>query len=69
MFPQFMDDENPEERALAIFMDIVLLGKCSEVWVLGDTVSAGMEMEIAKAKQRRQRIRYFNSDYTEVEAL
>ncbi len=69
MFPQFMDDENPEERELAIFMDIVLLGKCSEVWVLGDRLSAGMEMEIAKAKQRRQKVRFFNSDYTEVEAL
>lgn len=38
MFPQFMDDENPEERSLAIFMDIVLMGKCSEVWVLGDRI-------------------------------
>jgi hypothetical protein len=42
MFPQFMDDENPEERELAIFMDIVLMGKCSEVWVLGNTISSGM---------------------------
>lgn len=31
MFPQFMNDTDPEERELTIFMDIVLMGKCSEV--------------------------------------
>ena len=51
MFPQFMDDENPEERELAIFMDIVLIGKCSEVWVLGNTISSGMAREIEVAKK------------------
>jgi len=69
MFPQFMTDENPAERELALFMDIVLMGKCSEVWVLGDTISAGMAIEINKAKQRRQPVRYFNSAFEEVESL
>lgn len=69
MFPQFMDDEEPEQRELALFMDVVLMGKCSELWVLGDRISAGMEAEIAKAKQRRQRIRYFNSKYEEVDVI
>lgn len=69
MFPQFMDDGDPEQRELALFMDIVLMVKCSELWVLGDTVSAGMEAEIAKAKQRRQKVRYFNSKYEEVDAI
>ena len=41
MFPQFMDDENPEERELALFMDIVLLGKCSEMWVLATSSLQG----------------------------
>ena len=69
MFPQFMNDEDPAERELAIFMDIVLMGKCHEVWVLGDTVSEGMAEEISRAKKRRQRVRYFNSTFQEVEAL
>lgn len=69
LFPQFMDDANPEERELAIFMDVVLLGKCSEVWVFGDTVSEGMRTEINVAKKRRQPVRYFNSSFEEVEAL
>lgn len=66
MFPQFMKDTDPVERDLAIFMDIVLMGKCSEVWVLGEMISAGMEIEINKAKQRRQTVRFFNSDFEEV---
>lgn len=69
LFPQFMDDADPEERDLAIFMDIVLLGKCSELWVLGDTVSEGMQAEIEVAKRRRQPIRYFDSEFQEVTAF
>ena len=44
MFPQFMDDKNEEERNLAIFMDIILMGKCQEVWVPGDVISKGMSI-------------------------
>ncbi len=69
MFPQFMDDENPEERELALFMDIVLLGKCSEMWVFGDIISTGMQAELDVAKKRKQKIRHFNSEYREVESL
>jgi len=43
------------------------MGKCSEVWVLNERISEGMEIEIAKAKQRRQKVRYFNSRFEEVE--
>jgi len=69
MFPQFMSDKDPTERDLAIFMDLVLMGKCEELWVLGDTISPGMEIEIDKAKKRRQRVRYFNAHFEEVDSL
>lgn len=68
LFP-FMDDSNEKERDLAIFMDIILMGKCQEVWVLGDVISRGMSIEIEKAKKRRQPVRYFNKDFKEVDAL
>ena len=67
MFPQFMNDDDPAERELAIFMDVILLGKCDELWVFGDTISAGMNIEIEVAKKRKQTIRYFNSKCEEVE--
>lgn len=66
MFPQFMNDDDPAERELAIFMDVILLGKCDELWVFGDIISAGMSVEIEVAKKRRQPIRYFNSKCEEV---
>jgi len=68
LFP-FMDDSNEKERDLAIFMDIILMGKCQEVWVLGDDISRGMSIEIEKARKRRQLVRYFNRNFEEVEAL
>lgn len=41
MFPLFMNDDVPEERELAIFMDVILLGKCDELWVFGDHITEG----------------------------
>lgn len=66
LFPQFMDDEDPEERKLALFMDIILMGKCREVWVFGETISGGMRMEIDRATRRKQPVRYFNDACQEV---
>ena len=68
LFPQFMDDANPYQRDLAIFMGLVLLSKCLELWVFGETVTAGMSVELAKAKQRDIRIRYFTEQLEEVDA-
>lgn len=56
LFPQFMDDDT--ERELALFMDLVLLGKCEELWVFGELVTEGMSAEIAKAKRKNMKIRY-----------
>lgn len=66
LFPQFMDDTSAEERDLAIFMDIVLLSKCDQLWAFGERVSKGMSMEIEKAKRKGQPIRWFDSNCKEV---
>lgn len=66
LFPQFMDDDIQEEHDLALYMDIVLLTKCQELWVFGDIISEGMAMEIAKAKSKGQVIRYFNNKCKEI---
>lgn len=68
LFP-FLDDENPDERRLAIHTDLVLIGKCKEVWVLGDRITVGMRVEIERAKRRRQAIRYFNGEFQEAAVL
>ena len=66
-FPQFMREDLQAERDLALFMDIVLLSKCAELWVFGSTISKGMGMEIEKAKRKGQPIRYFTDDCKEVQ--
>lgn len=67
LFPQFMDDTNPDERALAMFMNMVLLGKCDQLWVFGKTISEGMAAEIGKAEKRGMVIRYFTESMKEVD--
>ena len=69
LFPQFMDDGNPAERELAMFMNLVLLGKCNELWVFGGEISKGMAAEIAKAEKRNTPIRYFTEELEEVTGL
>ena len=66
LFPQFMNDGDPKERELAMFFGNVLMSKCAELWVCGDTVSNGMAAEIERAKRKNYAIRYFNSDLKEV---
>lgn len=59
-FPQFMDEGDSEQHELRLRFALILLGKCDELWVFGDTVSEGMAREISKAKRRGMPIRYFN---------
>ena len=67
LFPQFMYDEVPEERELALFMGIVMLTKCAELWVFGEQISKGMSKEIHKAEARNMLIRYFTTNCEEVQ--
>ncbi len=65
LFPQFMDDNSSEERQLAMFMNLIMLGHCDELWVFGDRISAGMKQEIHKAERKHMIIRYFTEDLEE----
>ena len=66
LFPQFLNDQNPKERQLGLFFGNALMSKCSEVWVFGDRISAGMEAEIKRAKWKNYRLRYFTETCEEV---
>ena len=68
-FPQFMNEHSPKERNLALFMDTVLLTKCAELWVFGDTISKRMSVEMEKARRKGQPIRHFTENCTEVTAV
>lgn len=64
LFPQFMSET--KERDLALFMDMVLMGKCEELWVFGSEITSGMAAEIQKAKKRNMTTRYFTQECKEV---
>ena len=66
LFPQFLNDNDPEQRELGLFMGNVLLSKCAEIWVFGDFISKGMAAEIDKAEDKHLKIRYFTSACKEV---
>ncbi|WMJ87766.1 DUF7768 domain-containing protein [Anaerocolumna sp. MB42-C2] len=60
LFPQFMEEAT--ERELAMLMNMVLLGRCRELWVFGSHISEGMAAEIRRAKQKHMSIRYFKEE-------
>lgn len=66
LFPQFLNDANPKERQLGLFFGNALMSKCSEVWVFGSRISAGMEAEINRAKWKNYCLRYFTETCEEV---
>lgn len=63
LLPQFLSEET--ERELAMSMNMAILGKCSELWVFGDTVTAGMAAEIEEAERLKMKIRYYTEDLEE----
>lgn len=66
LFPQFLEEADPAQRALGISFGLVLQSMCREMWVFGDTVSKGMAVEIEKAGERGIPIRYFTEHCMEV---
>ena len=63
LLPLYMDEEKERDEALS--MDLVILGRCDELWVFGDEWSAGMKAEIREAGRRGMKIRYFSKECRE----
>lgn len=52
IYPQFLKDDDTAERELGIRMGLQLLGRYDELWICGDQISKGMNMEIQEAKRQ-----------------
>jgi hypothetical protein len=46
LYPQVLDEDDPAGRQLGLDMGMAALAKCDELWVFGETMSAGMRGEI-----------------------
>lgn len=64
LLPLYMDEEKEREEATA--MDLVILGRCDELWVFGEEWSAGMKAEIEAAGRLGMKIRRFTEECREV---
>ena len=52
LYPRFLDDGNPSERALGIACGLTFMEVCDEVWLYsGNGLSSGMRREVDHAIQ------------------
>ena len=51
LFPQFLNDNNSNERELGLVFALALLAKADELWVFGKHRSEGMKREIEHAEK------------------
>jgi len=60
LYPQMLNDCDPEERLLGTMFGLSLLACCQEVWVFtrNDEISDGMRREIEEAKRLEKTIHY-----------
>lgn len=59
-FTQFMNDNNEDQRKLALEFNTQLIDFCDEMYVFGDEISSGMQFEIDYAKERNKPVSYFS---------
>lgn len=61
-FGQFLDDNNPVERELALLLGREMVKRCDELWIYGRIISEGMRGEVEIARQIGIPIRRFESE-------
>lgn len=64
-FTQFLNDNEPIERAIALNIGLELVKECDELWVFGE-VAGGMESEIQLAAYENIPMRRFNVQGIEI---
>lgn len=52
-FPQFLDEDNPNERMNGIEMGLELMDACDEVYLFGFNITEGMKFELDHARAKR----------------
>ena len=65
-YTQFLEDEIEQERTDGMRMGLEWMWAFQEIWVFGSFITTGMAKEIELAKLLGIKVRYFNSDFDEV---
>lgn len=66
-FPQFLNDEKPEERIEGINLGVEMMKKCNQLWIFGSTISQGMAYELEKAREMEIPIRMFDTECNSID--
>ena len=59
-FTQFLNDDIPKERTLGQKLGIEWMKSVSELWVIGERISSGMQQELNKAKEWGIPVKYIS---------
>ncbi len=70
LYPQILDDNEPDERRLGLMFGLALLSNCHELWVFANplpwAISSGMIGEIREARRLMIPIRRFDENMREI---
>lgn len=61
-YPQFLDDNDPTERALGMELGLKALRACDELWIISPRISNGMSAEIKEAQKCGIRVLVFTAE-------
>lgn len=67
LFPQFLDDDDAEERIKGLTLGVDQLKMCDEMWIFVTEISEGMTYEIEQAKKCGIPVRLFDTDRKSIE--
>jgi hypothetical protein len=65
-FPQFLDEDDKDERAAGLRYGMEEMHRCVEIWIFGKRVTDGMKAEIELAADLGIPARYFDESAKEV---
>ncbi len=61
-YPEFLDDNVPEQRKQGLEMGLSMLTRCDELWIFGNHISSGMRMELEYASKKGVPIRQITTE-------
>ena len=69
LYPQVLNDNDPQQREIGLLFGQALLALCEEVWVFGNDYSSGMQAEIHEAHRLKKQIRFFTEELEETHEI
>lgn len=62
LYPQILDDSNPQDRELGLKFGLSLLADCEEAWCFGEEISQGMAAELRECERLKIPVRFMKEE-------